>query len=145
MTHRPDGTIRCVETDEEILRAFPVMRQLRTHLVEAEFLPTIRRQVAGGYHLVCLESAKQVRGVAGYRFIDNLANTRILYVDDLVTDAGERSHGHGKRLLEWLAECARRNDCHAVELDSGVQRHAAHHFYLMNRMIISSHHFRLPL
>jgi hypothetical protein len=30
-----------------------------------------------------------------------------------------------------------------VELDSGVQRHDAHRFYLTNRMVISSYHFRL--
>jgi hypothetical protein len=32
-----------------------------------------------------------------------------------------------------------------VELDSAVQRFDAHPFYLTNRMIISSHHFRLKV
>ena len=53
--------------------------------------------------------------------------------------------GYGKTLLDLLTERAREADCQALELDSGVQRFDAHRFYLTNRMIISSHHFRLSL
>jgi hypothetical protein len=40
---------------------------------------------------------------------------------------------------------ARAAGCIKLELDSGVQRFAAHRFYLTKRMIISSHHFSLEL
>jgi hypothetical protein len=48
-------------------------------------------------------------------------------------------------MLDWLIERARGEGCQSFELDSGVQRFDAHRFYLSNRMIISSHHFRLKL
>jgi GNAT superfamily N-acetyltransferase len=121
------------------------MRQLRTHLAEAEFLPTIRRQQAGGYQLAFLEDGGAVRAVAGFRLLDNLFSGRILYVDDLVTDSAARSRGHGRALLHWLVERARSEGCRSLELDSGVQRFDAHRFYLTNRMVISSHHFRMEL
>lgn len=121
------------------------MRQLRTHLLEVEFVPTVRRQAVGGYHLAFLESEGSVRAVAGFRFIDNLAGGRILYVDDLSTDAAVRSQGYGSRLFSWLVERAREAGCNNLELDSGVQRFDAHRFYLTNRMVISSHHFRFQL
>jgi GNAT superfamily N-acetyltransferase len=138
-------TIRLAETDGEILRCFPVMRQLRTELREADFVVTVREQFAGGYLLACLESAGSVCAVAGYRFIDNLYSGRVLYVDDLATDAAVRSRGYGGRLFDWLVERAREERCHTLELDSGVQRFDAHRFYLGKRMVISSHHFRLTL
>jgi GNAT superfamily N-acetyltransferase len=121
------------------------MQQLRTHLQDGNFVETIRRQESGGFRLAFVEDAGEVRAVAGYRVIDNLFSGRMLYVDDLVTDEAARSHGYGKRLLDWLIEQARAEGCQSLELDSGVQRFDAHRFYLANRMMISSHHFRLPL
>ena len=137
--------IRLAKTDDEVERCFPVVQQLRTHLRESDFLATIRRQEAGGFHLAFLEDGGQVQAVAGYRVMDNLFSGRVLYVDDLVTDEAARSRGHGRSLLEWLAGEARAAGCAALELDSGVQRFDAHRFYLTNRMVISSHHFRLVL
>lgn len=139
------STIRIARSDEELLGCFPVMRQLRTHLREADFVRAVRRQEAGGYRLAYLATGGRVVAVAGYRVIDNLASGRILYVDDLSTDAAARSQGHGTRLLDWLVERAREEGCATLELDSGVQRFDAHRFYAVNRMVISSHHFRLTL
>jgi GNAT superfamily N-acetyltransferase len=138
-------TIRLATSDEDIVRCFPVMQQLRPHLDEREFVPTVRRQQAGGYELALLEDGAIVRAVAGFRLMDNLVSGRILYVDDLVTDSATRSRGYGKELLTWLIDRARAAGCQHLELDSGVQRFDAHRFYLSNRMIISSHHFRLKL
>jgi len=137
--------IRLARSDEEILRCFPVIRELRTHLVQEEFVATVRRQALGGYHLAYLEHEGQVLAAAGFRFIDNFMSGRILYVDDLSTAAEARSRGHGGRIFEWLVERAREEGCRNLELDSGVQRFDAHRFYLGHRMIIASHHFRLAL
>lgn len=139
------STIRRAATDGEILRCFPVMHQLRPHLAEPDFVDRVRRQELGGYRLASLEEGGEVRAVAGYRLLDNLVSGRVLYVDDLATDASVRSRGYGSSLLRWLVEEARREGCQTLELDSGVQRFEAHRFYLANRMVISSHHFRLWL
>lgn len=141
----PTSAVRLATSDDEIARCFPVMRELRPHLVEAEFVPTVRRQQAGGYALAYLEESAEIRALAGFRILENLVSGRLLYVDDLVTAASERSRGHGKVLLDWLAERARSEGCRYLELDSGVQRFHAHRFYMTNRMIISAHHFVLQL
>ena len=139
------SSIRIARSDQEVQRCFRVMQELRTHLQEAEFLPTIRRQQLTGFQLAFLEDEGEVRAVTGFRFIDNLVSGRILYVDDLVTDATARSQGYGKALLNWLAEQGKEMGCSHLELDSGVQRFEAHRFYLVSRMVISSHHFTLKL
>jgi GNAT superfamily N-acetyltransferase len=141
----PVEAIRLASSEAEIRGCYPVMRQLRTHLRETDFVDTIRRQQEGGYLLAYLESDRSVRAVAGFRFIDNLYSGRLLYVDDLSTDEAVRSRGHGGRLFDWLVATAREEGCKTLELDSGVQRFAAHRFYLARRMEIASHHFRLGL
>jgi GNAT superfamily N-acetyltransferase len=137
--------IRLADTDADIDRCFPVMVQLRPHLEAGAFVAKVRRQEAEGFHLAFLEDDGAVRAVAGFRSYDNLVGGRILYVDDLVTDATVRSKGYGQAMLAWLASRAREDGCRFLELDSGVQRFDAHRFYLVNRMDISSHHFRLKL
>jgi len=143
--------------EADIASTFDVMVQLRPHLARSGYVATVMRMMAGGYRLAAVyeESAagagqaegraRRVVAVAGYRLMENLVAGRHLYVDDLVTGESERSRGYGKLLLDWLKAEARAAGCAELHLDSGVQRHAAHRFYLRERMHISSYHFRLAL
>lgn len=129
-------------TNSEILRCFPVMAELRPHLVEREFIERVRRQQAqGGYQLVFLEDDASVKAVAGFRITECLWVGKFLYVDDLVTAASARFKGYGQQLLDWLIARAREEGCKQFHLDSGVQRFEAHGFYLKNRLHIVAHHF----
>lgn len=132
-------------SDDQILSCFPVLRQLRPQLPQADFLNRVRRQMATGYRLACVEERGRPVAVAGYRILENLAWGRFLYVDDLVTDAAHRSQGYGEQLFAWLVEEAKSQGCEELHLDSGVERFAAHRFYLRQRMEITSHHFALRL
>jgi len=138
-------TIAIPQTDADILRGFAVMAELRPHLRKEEFVERVRRQQQDGFLLAFLEEAGEVKAVAGYRFLENLAWGKFLYVDDLVTTEQARSQGHGQRLFAWLVEQARSQGCDQLHLDSGVQRFGAHRFYLENRMDITCHHFGLKL
>ena len=105
----------------------------------------IVRQQAGGYLLAYVESHLAIRSVAGFRYSENLAYGKFMYVDDFVTNSDDRSQGFGKLLFDWLVAAAREQGCGVLALDSGVQRFGAHRFYLDNRMSIMSHHFTLRL
>jgi GNAT superfamily N-acetyltransferase len=140
------STIRLAETDQDIARCFPVMAELRPHLVESDFVMRVRRQTgAGGYRLVFLEVDGNVTAVGGFRISECLAWGKFLYVDDLVTASEHRFKGAGQRLFEWLLTRARTEGCQEFHLDSGVQRFEAHGFYLKNRLHIKSHHFSRAL
>ena len=140
------STIRLATSDDDLRAAFPVMRQLRPHLDEATFVAQARRQMgAHGWRLAVLSDAERIVACAGFRVGEWLAWGKALYVDDLVTDEHSRSMGHGDALFEWLLETARAEGCGQLHLDSGVQRFAAHRFYLRKRMDITSHHFAVKL
>ncbi len=132
-------------TDDELRRCFPVMHELRPHLTEPDFIARVRRQRSEGYNLAFAEDSGAIQAVAGYRYIESLAWGKALYIDDLVTAPQARSQGVGGALFEWLVAQARTQDCDSVHLESGVQRFAAHRFYLRKRMDITSHHFALNL
>ncbi|MDF5740305.1 MULTISPECIES: GNAT family N-acetyltransferase [unclassified Nostoc] len=138
-------SIQLGESDFQILKCFPVISQLRPHLEQAKFVEQVRYQMKGGYQLAFLEVEEQAIAVAGFRISTCLASGKFLYIDDLVVDELKRSHSYGKQLFQWLIEYARNHDCEHLNLDSGVQRFAAHRFYLMQRMNITSHHFSIQL
>ena len=131
--------------DEEIRSCYPVMAELRPHVAAEEFLRRVRRQMEiAGYGLAYVSDG-EVKAVAGFRISECLAWGRFMYVDDLVSKDGERSKGYGGQLFDWLVEYARGEGCDQFHLDSGVQRFAAHRFYLAKRMAIEAHHFGLKL
>ncbi len=133
-------------TDDAILATRDVMRQLRTAIAPEAYLPTIRRMQAEGYRLAALrDEAGLVRAVAGFRCFEMLYVGRLMYVDDLSTDASSRSRGHGRALLEWLKGEARAQGCAQLHLDSGVQREQAHRFYFREGMAVNCFHFRVEL
>jgi GNAT superfamily N-acetyltransferase len=140
------GAIALAQSDDDIRRCFQVMLELRTHLGDAEeFLRRVRQQMAEGYRLAFLEDEGEVRAVSGFRIFTTLHDGRTMHVDDLVTDGMQRSRGYGDRLFDWLVAYARAENCNRVRLDSGVQRFAAHRFYLRKRMSLAAHHFVLEL
>jgi GNAT superfamily N-acetyltransferase len=121
------------------------MRELRPHIKAIDFTARVLKQQREGYQLALLEQDGGVRSVAGFRIFDLLFSGRTLYIDDLVTHDSDRSRGFGAALFDWLVEHAKENGCGYLTLDSGVQRFAAHRFYLNRGMEISSHHFQLKL
>ncbi len=138
-------TVRIAATDAERAACVPVLRELRERLTEEEILDRLAHQYEDGYRLAYVESEGRVRAVAGFRISRNLAWGRFLYVDDLVTLASDRSKGLGRALIEWLVEHARTRGCDELHLDSGVQRAAAHRFYLERGLGISAYHFGMAL
>jgi GNAT superfamily N-acetyltransferase len=133
--------IGLAKTEREIAACFETMRDLRTHLVEDEFVAQVKAMMAEGYRLAFIEEEGRVVCVAGFRVSTNFFLGKHLYVEHLSTAEESRSAGHGARMMAWLRERARAEGCAALNLDSGVQRHRAHRFYFDQGMQIACHHF----
>jgi GNAT superfamily N-acetyltransferase len=133
--------IRPADDEAGLRAAWPVVAQLRPHLDEDGFVAQALRQFVEGWRATVLVEDGVVRAFAGWRVQEMLAHGRLLYVDDLVTDSGARSAGHGKALLDWLKDQARTLECRSLQLDSGTQRVDAHAFYLRERLRIIAFHF----
>jgi len=137
--------IKIATTDEEIQKCFSVMFQLRANLSETTFVDTVRELMDEGYVLAYLSDDNAVKAVAGFKEQKNLFLGKHLYIEDLVTDEKSRSKGYGSQIVEWLANRGKENGCSVIHLDSGVQRHEAHKFYLNQDMKIICYHFLAEL
>ncbi|WP_405161295.1 GNAT family N-acetyltransferase [Nocardia sp. NBC_01499] len=101
-----------------------------------------------GYRLagVFIDGNDSAVAVMGFREAWHTAWGHHLYVDDLVTAATARGNGYGDLLMTWAKHEARRLNCEAVQLDSGVgpDRAAAHRLYMRHHLAITAHHFTVP-
>jgi GNAT superfamily N-acetyltransferase len=136
-------TVNIAESDGELARISGVLLQLRTAFDRESLLAQIKKQRQLGYQVAYVESAGEVVCVAGFVVGTKLAWGRHIYVDDLVTVENQRSKGAGAKMIAWLKSHARELGCNQLHLDSGVQRFAAHRFYLRERFNIASHHFSI--
>jgi len=119
-----------LETEEEVRSAFPVMRELRTHLDEETYVALVREaQEKEGYKLAALYDQDKMVAVVGFMPMITLYNGRFIWVCDLVTASSERSKGYGKALLSYVHEWAKEHGYGIVSLSSGLQRIDAHRFY----------------
>lgn len=132
-------------TPTELSRCFPVLQQLRPHLQAETFVEYAQELRAEAYQFAYLEEQGEVVCVAGFKIAKNLFIGKHLYIEDLVTAEQARSQNFGTIMMQGLIALAKEEDCKAVHLDSGVQRHAAHKFYLNHNMKINCHHFCLAL
>ncbi len=138
-------SIKIAESEEEIRRCFPVMKQLREKLSAEEFVEKVAEQEREGYKLAFLETDGRIVAVGGFRIYHMLTTGKTMYVDDLVTDANSRSQGFGEALLKWLIELSRKEKCETFSLNSGTHRGRAHRFYFVQGMHIANYHFELAL
>ena len=138
--------IRHAESDAEIARLFPVIRELRPHLKDAdELVARVHRQESQGYRLIYVEDAGAPVAAAGFRLIEHLSAGPSLYVDDLICLESHRGKGFARALIRWMEAHARETGCETFHLDSGTQRLRAHHFYFRLGLSITSFHFQKTL
>ena len=123
-------TIKELQSQNEILEAFPIIRQLRTHLDESTYLELVKdAQEKDSYKMFALLDGNEIVAVTGFKPMITLYYGRFVWVCDLVTDNNKRSNGYGEKLLTYVHQWAKKNKYESVALSSGLQRTDAHRFY----------------
>ena len=123
-------SIKELQSHNEIIDAFPVMKQLRPHLDENVYFElVVEAKEKEGYKMFALVDTDEIVAVIGFQPMITLYYGRFIWVCDLVTDYTKRSKGYGKRLLAYVHQWAKENNYDSVALSSGLHRTDAHRFY----------------
>lgn len=130
---------------EDFLKCWEVVRELRPHLDQEQYLTLILYMIDEGYKMVFIEENGKAVSFCGYRVTTMLHRGRSIYIDDLCTLPEARGKGHARALLNYVLREARQQELQTVHLDSGHHRHDAHRLYLNSGFRITSHHFATEL
>lgn len=123
-------TIYELTSQAEILKAYPIMHQLRTHLDEKAYLDLVMEaKEKDMYRLFALSDQDEIVAVIGFKPMITLYYGRFIWVCDLVVDQHKRSKSYGEKLLSYVEDWATNNGYENVALSSGLQRAEAHRFY----------------
>jgi GNAT superfamily N-acetyltransferase len=114
---------------EQWLKAFPIMKQLRTDLTEESYIELLQDMSKDGYKLYAMYVEDNIVSLVGLSWRVNFYNKRHIFIYDLVTDVSHRSFGYGEKLLKYIHDLANENGAEYVALESGIQRIDAHRFY----------------
>ncbi|WP_096187124.1 GNAT family N-acetyltransferase [Evansella halocellulosilytica] len=119
-----------LSTEQEVVSAYPVMSQLRSHLSEEKYVELVLdAQANDQYKMFALYESGEIAAVTGFKPMITLYYGRFVWVCDLVTDSVRRSNGYGEKLLSFVHHWAKENGYESVALSSGLQREDAHRFY----------------
>lgn len=138
-----DFEIRELTTsDEDIDKIYPILHQLRDHLTKEDFAERYTETFeASSYRIIGVMVGDELRAIAGFRFLLNMAVGNALYIDDLVVSSEWRSYGYGAALVKYLEGVAIAIGVDAIRLDSAVHRLDAHRFYEREGFYFYSKHF----
>lgn len=129
-------------SEEDIDRIYPILHQLRDHLSKEDFAERYRETYeASSYRIIGVVADGELRAIAGFRFILNMAVGNALYIDDLVVGSDWRSKGYGAELVKYLERMGIAIGVDAIRLDSAVHRLDAHRFYEREGFYFYSKHF----
>lgn len=138
--------LRHAETEAEVRACWPVMRQLRPRLKDAdELVARVARMRPGGYRLLAAWQDDAAVALGGYRLQDNLIHDRFLYVDDLVTLDSARGRQWGARLIEAMTHIAEEAGCDAFVLDTALSNALAQRFYFRQGLLAGAMRFARPI
>lgn len=133
--------IQVAKSDEDILKCWNVVVELRPHLTYETFLTMVKEMMKEGYRLAYIEEDGNAVAAIGFRYLQYLFNGKHFYIDDLSTLAAYRGKGYGGMLIDYVVTLAKEQGYKTVTLDSGYTRHDAHRLYLNKGFVLASHHF----
>jgi len=122
-----------IESVEDARKVFPILKELRTHLDEGEYLKGLAAARAGSdYKFVGAFEGAECLGLMGYRILHDFVHGRHLYVDDLVVTGNKRSKGLGSKFLTFAKEIAAKENCKRLRLCTGADNNEGRKFYEKN-------------
>lgn len=137
--------VKIAHSDNDILKCFKVVKELRPHLRKENFVSLVKKMMAEGYELAYIEENNIAVAAVGFRYLQLLYNGTQYYIDDLTTLPESRGKGYAGKLLDYVETLALEKGFDAVTLDSGHQRFDAHRLYLSKGFKIVAHHFSKTL
>jgi hypothetical protein len=75
--------IKAAENENDYLKCWKVIKELRPHLTESEYLSMMNEMKSEGYRLAYIEDGGIAASAIGFRYLQFMFNGKHFYIDDL--------------------------------------------------------------
>ncbi len=125
----PELIFKKLENLEAMLPNYRLVHQLSAHLTEADYEAMLKEMIPHNYFQVVAYQDGECVAVSGYWLATKLYCGKYLEIDNFVVDEKHRNSTIGARLLAWIENEARLQNCNLMMLDAYVENFPAHRFY----------------
>ena len=134
-------SIRIIEKNE-IFIIVPLMQKLGNYSVsEALLKERLQEMVQQNYECLGVFDTEKLIGVCGLWFQTRHYAGKSVEMDHVIIDDAYRSHGIGKKLIEFISDYARKKSCNWIELNSYVHNFPSHKFFYNHGFVAKGYHF----
>lgn len=137
-------TVRLIPTDQ-LHVILPLVKVLNPDIDEAVLAQRLEDMPGQGYQCVGAYQNEQLVGICGLWVATRFYCGKYLEPDNVVVHPDFRSLGVGQKLMVWVYDYARTQNCEVVELNSYVGSPRAHKFYFNEGFQILGFHFQKKL
>lgn len=122
------------KTQIEHNKAFDLILQLHDAIEyppisREEYDKRLKNAAQNGYTQLLFIEDKTVKGLLGYRILDDLLRPRRFFIDDLVVDKSHRKQGIAQKVLEYAYTKAYDENCARIDLEAALTNEAAIQLY----------------
>lgn len=138
--------IKKLESKEEMLLAYPIIRQRYPHIDSAAYEKQLGEMIEmNDFKIVAAFFGDKIVGIAGYWILRMLYCGRYIQVSSFIVDEEKRGLGIGKKILDEIAKIGQELKCEKVVLDSYTENKRSHALYFKENFYIRGFHFMKDL
>ena len=133
--------VREIETEEEMVSLFPLLKQLNSKLKKADYKFMLKDMLLHNYRMAGVFQGKKCVGLSGFWIATKIYSGKYVELDNVIIDNDHRSQGIGKLLCDWIIDEAKKLGCQTAMLDAYSENSSGHKFYLREGFILRGFHF----
>ncbi len=137
-------TVRLIPT-AELPTILPLVRMLNPDIDEDVLAQRLEEMPGQGYQCAGAYLEGHLVGICGLWVTTRFYCGKMIEPDNVVVHPDFRSLGVGQKLMAWVYDYARAENCEVVELNSYVGSSRAHKFYFNQGFQILGFHFQKKL
>ncbi len=125
-----------------ILSIVPFLQQLNNgHISEETLKERALEMATQNYECLGIFDAAELIGVCGMWFQTRHYAGRSCEIDHVIIDDGYRNQGIGGKMMDFIYDYARKEECNWVELNTYVDNFPSHKFYINQDFMAKGYHF----
>lgn len=139
-------TIKKLDSKEQMLLAFPIIRQRYKEMTLENFDGQISEMIArNDFKMLGAFIGDEIVGVTGYWISRMLYCGRYIQISNFIVDRKKRGLGIGGKILHEIENLAKELQCEKIVLDSFTENKKSHPLYFKENFYIRGFHFMKDL